>query len=701
MTAQPTEPAYNKTNISLFYGKTADIMNKTISTITAFFMTAAMAVAASAGTWKNYLAYSEITDVQQAGNTIFVLASNSLYSYNTADNSITTFDKTNGLSDCEIKMMAWCGAAKRLVAVYENGNIDMVERNGNTINIPDYYNYSTTSDKTVYGIDVIGDHAYLSTGFGITNINVAKAEITETYNFGFRVDYVYTDGTRIYAASSTDGVYSAPLSANLIDTSSWSYHSAYTPKDKTIDPGLLATAETLLPGGPKHNYFNFMTFRHGRLYTGGGYFCSGTASAARPGTVQVLDGDEWHVCQEQLDTITGYRYTDINCVAADPSDPDHIFAGGKSGLYEFNDWKLTRYFNKDNSPLMSAIDPPQPGGSELGNNYVLINGMTFDDKGSLWLFNCQTLANSLFEYTKEGEFIPHNKAEFMYNGVSIQAATNLMFDSRGMLWFVNSNYSDRSFFCYQPSTDTAKRFTPRYNQNGLEINIPNGIRCMAEDIDGNIWLGTSTGPLMLRASEITSDDPTFMQVIVPRNDGTNLGDYLLDNISITAMAIDGAGRKWFGTQGNGVYMVSRDNMEQVEHFTSADTPLLSDNIESIAINGTTGEVFFGTDKGLCSYMGDATAPGTEMTKDNVYAYPNPVRPDYTGPITIVGLTLDADVKITTANGTLVAEGRSQGGTFTWDGRDTGGRRVASGVYMVQTATSSGDKGTVCKIAIVR
>ena len=89
-----------------------------------------------------------------------------------------------------------------------------------------------------------------------------------------------------------------------------------------------------------------------------------------------------------------------------------------------------------------------------------------------------------------------------------------------------------------------------------------------------------------------------------------------------------------------------------------------------------------------------------MNKDVTYAYPNPVRPDYTGPITIVGLTYNADVKIVTANGTLVAQGRSNGGTFEWDGCDTRGRRVASGVYMVQTATADGSKGTVCKIAVV-
>ena len=142
-------------------------------------------------------------------------------------------------------------------------------------------------------------------------------------------------------------------------------------------------------------------------------------------------------------------------------------------------------------------------------------------------------------------------------------------------------------------------------------------------------------------------------------------------------------------------------MEQVQHFTSLNSDLLSDNIESLAINDVTGEVFIGTDKGLCSYMGDATQTFDEMTKENVYAYPNPVKPDYTGLITITGLTYNADIKIVTSNGVLVAEGRSNGGSFTWNGCDRNGKRVVSGVYMVETATQEGKKGIVCKIAIVR
>ena len=206
---------------------------------------------------------------------------------------------------------------------------------------------------------------------------------------------------------------------------------------------------------------------------------------------------------------------------------------------------------------------------------------------------------------------------------------------------------------------------------------------------------------MLDATETEKENPVFTQVKVPRDDGSDRADYLLGGVDINCIAIDGANRKWMGANGSGLYLISADNIREVKHFTRANSPLLSDNVESMAIDGRTGRLFIGTDKGLCSYVADATEPAGEMRQDSVYAYPNPVRPDYSGPITITGLSFDADVKIATADGTLVHQGRSLGVSYTWDGRDRQGRRVASGVYTVFTATADGKKGTVCKIAIVR
>ncbi|MDO4158994.1 MAG: T9SS type A sorting domain-containing protein [Prevotellaceae bacterium] len=644
----------------------------------------------SGSTWKNYLSYNDITDVKEGNNTLYVLASGALFSYNTNDMSITTYDKATNLSDCNIKIIEWCQSAKSLIIVYSNGNIDILSSSGTVTNLSDYYNKTMTDDKTVYRIDVIGQYAYMSTGFGVVKINVSRAEISDTYNLGFRVDYCYISNNTIYAASSTNGIYAASLSSNLLDSSNWSYYSSYVSNDKTVDEELLAQAETLNPGGPKYNYFNYMYFKNNRLYTSGGGWTTG-ATYERPGCVQVLNNSEWNIYQDDFTLLHNVSYLDASAIAVDPNDADHVFVGTiHGGIIEFQDGSYVNNYTYDNSMLRSAV-------TGLAD-YVRVDGLVYDNNGSLFMLNSES-ENAIVEYTSDGEWVAHNPSGLFSGSVSLGIMRQSILDSRGYIWFVNDHMAKPALFCYEPDSENLTEFTDFINQNGSTISTY-GATCVAEDIDNNIWVGTESGPLMLTSSQMADPSLGFTQVIVPRNDGTDYGDYLLSGVDITAIAVDGAGRKWFGTNGNGVYLISEDNMTQEQHFLAAETPLLSDVIESIAINGETGEVYFGTDEGLCSYMGDATSTNTEMTKDNVYAYPNPVKPDYTGNITVVGLTLNADVKIVTSNGALVASGKSTGGSFTWDGCDLNGKRVASGVYMVQTATSSGEKGTVCKIAIV-
>jgi len=640
--------------------------------------------AATIGTWKAYMAYHDVQDIQKAGHVLFVLASDNLYSYNTNDGSILTYDKSTLLSDCGIKLIAWCQSAKRLVAVYENGNIDLVELNDNVVNVSDYYMKSIVGDKTINDIYVYGRYAYLSTGMGILKLNVQDAEISDFYKLDFNVNYTYIENNRIYAASNTKGTYSALLTSNLLDSSNWTYTTPYTAKTKTIDPELLETVKTLNPGGPKYNNFGFMRFTNNKLYTSGSGYGRGL-DLLRPGTVQVLEGDEWDIFQDELDTITGSRYIDVACVEVDPFNLRHVLASGRTGIYEFIDGKFTNRFTDENSPLVDAFPPAK--------NYIIMQTMKYDNEGNLWTI--QSFSQNLFCLTKQGEW-----KTFELNIPGYYNTKHMMFDSQELLWFVNDHWEIPAVYCYQPSTQVLKTFSNLVNQDGTVVNS-NAVQHIAEDKNGDIWVATSLGPLLLERSQINEENYYFTQVKVPRNDGTNYADYLMSGIDITGIAIDGGNRKWFATRGNGVYLISADNMTQLQHFTAENSCLLSDDVESIAINDDTGEVFFGTNKGLCSYMSDATATSMSMDKNNVYAYPNPVDPDYSGLITVVGLTMDADVKITTTNGVLVAQGRSNGGSFTWDGTDLNGKRVASGVYMVQTATSTGSKGTVCKIAIIR
>ena len=651
-------------------------------------------VRAQIGTWRNYLSYAEPQQIQAASNDLFVLASGSLYLYNKQDQSIYTYDKTNGMSDVDITHIKWCPQAKRLVVVYSDSNIDLVEVNGNVTNVNDIYARAITGGKTIYSITISGQYAYLASELGIIKINVKNAEISETYILGFPVNAIALDNTNIYANSSSKGVWTATLTSNLIDPANWT-PSTITPdftEDLSDYNDNIELVKTLQPGGPKYNYFGFMRFYNSKLYT-----CNGDYNQSSG--IQILKNNQWEFYQnEGISTVTGVSYVGAYCLDINPSDENHIFTGSRNGLYEFRNGKFIKYYDNSNSPI-----EPFDG---VTKEYQLTTATKFDQQGNLWILNSSAPTTSLVKLSN-GTFTKLNHPELMklnrgdIKNRSNAEMCNIIIDSKGTMWFVNNNWVTPALYQYNMDSDAIIAYETFINQDGTPLTIGEGVRCVIEDLDHNIWIGTSIGPLMFERTEIDNNGNTFTQVKVPRNDGTDYADYLLANIDIRCIAIDGAGRKWFGTNGNGIYLISADNLTQIHHFTTNNSCLLSNVVSSITINPTTGEVFFGTENGLCSYVSDATETNDEMTKNNVWAYPNPVEPGYTGPITITGLTLNADVKILSANGAIVNEGHSNGGTYVWDGCDKKGRRVASGVYMVATATNKGDKGTVCKIAIVR
>ena len=619
---------------------------------------------AQVGTWRNHLAYYEVQNICSAeDHYLFVLASNDLYLYNQNDQSITTFDKTNGMSDIQITHIAWNPQAKRLIAVYQNSNIDLVDTSGNIINISALYSKTMTEDKTVTKITIDGIYAWLHCAFGYVKVNMQRAEIADTY----------TPNHPEYPSTLPD------------------YNET---KDVSKYKSMVAT---LNPGGPKYNHFYESKFSNGKLYTTGGYFLSGMNDPSYPGTVQVFDGDDWNIYEDELNKKTGYQYVDNNCIDIDPTDEEHVFVGGRCGLYEFRNGKLLKYYNKDNSLLRGAID----GNNELGNNFVIVNSVQYDSEGNLWVLNCQAKDVNLLELTKDGKWNNHSKATLKDSkGTGLTGLRSMFFDSRDLLWFVNTSWLDPAVFCYDKATDTLLKYVTFKNQDGITYH-PTYIYCVCEDREKNIWVGTNIGPFMIDKNEVGQESVTFNQIKVPRNDGSNYADYLLNGVYINHITIDGGNRKWFATNGAGAFLISADNMKQIANFNKSNSYLLSDDILSIAINQESGEVFFLADKGLSSYMSDASEPSEDMSDDDVYAYPNPVTPEYEGIITITGLSYDADVKITSSNGALIAEGRSYGGMFSWDGCDKKGRRVASGVYMVITATSDGKSGIVSKIAIIR
>jgi ligand-binding sensor domain-containing protein len=228
--------------------------------------------------------------------------------------------------------------------------------------------------------------------------------------------------------------------------------------------------------------------------------------------------------------------------------------------------------------------------------------------------------------------------------------------------------------------------------------ITNRINSIAEDLNGEIWLGTDQGIIVYyNPSNVFGDDLFYARrIIVTIGDAT---DYLLKSEVINSIAVDGANRKWIGTESSGVYLVSKDGTEELNHFTEENSPLLSNRIYDVEINHESGEVFFATDKGLVSYRGTATM-GSDEFRD-VYVYPNPVRETYSGDITIRGLVSDVNVKITDISGNLVYETTAEGGQATWNGKNFDGKRPSTGVYLVFCTNDDGSKTYISKLLFIK
>ena len=447
---------------------------------------------AQIGTWKNYLSYNHIEQICSAGDDIFVRASNGLYQYNQKDLSITTYDRTNGLSDTNIKFIGWSKQAKRLIAVYQNSNIDLIETNGNVTNISSLYSKTMTEDKTVNNVYVTGQFAYLSTGFGIVKVNLQKAEITETYNLGKNITAVSIKNNIIYAKINDTNVISAPISINLIDPSNWTTTEQYPSDIFVFDQKDWETyydlISTLNPGGPKYNYFAYLKYTNDKLYTSGG----GTNNTHIPPAIQILKDNEWEIYQDTgIIDITGINPLNMNCIDIDPFDPNHVFAGSRSGVYEYRNSKFVNLYNHTNSPI-EAFD------GTISKDYEIIYGVKYDKVGNLWILNSSAPTQSIIEYTKEGQFISYSTPTLMkLDGKSNANMCNMIFDSKGYLWFVNNNWRNPAAYRYDTNSNQIIEYSHFINQDGTFITGMNGVSCIVEDKDGNMWIGTDVGPFVL------------------------------------------------------------------------------------------------------------------------------------------------------------------------------------------------------------
>ena len=548
------------------------------------------------------------------------------------------------------------------ILTYSNlvfASLDSPVYNGDTL----YYNNSGVWQKFIsYGynsknINVYQNNLLVSTNYSIIKYNASFANLgtLTTFNGSFSLSPIET-------AMDEDGfLLIADEKHGLVKT-----------KDNL-------SGEIITTNGPtSSNVFN-MDFSNGHLWFVSGGYHSQTFSPTFIGKNLVNHRNEssWETADPYIYNQYGAIVRDAVSVAINPGIPGQVYMGSwDSGLFEFNNGTISNIFTARNS----LLDSTSFGTTKIG-------GLKFDSGNNLWITNgfannlltVKTADNNWYSYSFPGMVDFNNPV------------TSLIVDQNNYKWMIAPRLN--SVLVFDENSTPGDKTDDRAILNG---NITGSrIHSLAEDLDGEIWVGTDEGiSVFYNPSEVFDESIVAEQIYLQQEGQTQI---LLATETINVITVDGANRKWIGTQNSGAYLMSEDGTEEVEHFTTDNSPLFSNNIFDIVINPKTGEVFFGTEKGLLSYKGTATDADNDF--NNVFVYPNPVKPDFTGTIAIRGLVKDTDVRITDISGNIVYQTTSLGGQAVWDGKDFNGRKVQTGVYMIFNGSPEGDKKAAAKILI--
>lgn len=453
-----------------------------------------------------------------------------------------------------------------------------------------------------------------------------------------------------------------------------------------------------MPFGPINNNSYRLKFIGDELFVAGGGRWA--VQYMRTGDFSIYSNDGWR-CMPATDAQNkiGRAPEDLVSVAGNEKEPGHFYVATYGrGVFEYKDFQAIKNHNASNSTLISAA-PNDP------DNYTRTDGAMVDEEGNLWVLNTGDEAFPINIMTPEKRWVGLT----LYNAankqrVSLSTPWEIVVDKRNSQykWFIDQ----RDVIVYllndggtptNSSDDYCYGRRDFYDQDGLQI-APSAICCLTQDNDNDIWVGTPTGVFIIPSTVDFFKSNECYRVKIPRNDGTNLADYLLGTEQVNCIAIDGANRKWIGTENSGLYLMSADGLTTEAHFTTENSLLPSNTILSIAIHPTSGEVYVGTSSGLASYRSDASAPQEDYS--NAYAFPNPVRQNYSGVITITGLMENSVVSIVDEGGNLICKTRSNGGIAVWDGKNHQGKMASSGIYTALCNAPDGSH-TAIKIMVMK
>ena len=540
-----------------------------------------------------------------------------------------------------------------------------------------------------YGLDTI--YTVRSSGLVPSVIEPFDMEIRSLNTIEGRPVINYFAGTIIYnndfSSYGTIGAYAfGPFSkANAIARSDGKYWIADN------DNGLVSYTDATSNGmvsfsGPSKNEFYSLDWYNGKL---------AVASGGQTGTVQrsgvyIFEDEEWSLKDEQnMNLWFGQNIWDYLSVSIDPTDNNRIAAATYSQI-PLSILDVDGQVTDTLTPYNSILE-----WTSLGNGNSMVTDLEYDNSGNLWVLNGYS-NEPLKVYTSENEWYGFDVG----SAAKSRETYDLEIDYNGNKWFT---IRDGGLYGYNDNGSISNSADDQYvilNSGPSSGALPsNDVSAIAVDFDNEIWIGTDNGFAVLYNSNGAFDAAPGeynAQRIKLEYEGNV--EYVLGSTSITDIVVDGANRKWFGTENAGIILLSADGLEILEQHTMENSPLISNAILDLEIDHNTGELFIITDKGLVSYRTDATYGDPNYS--NVVVFPNPARPDFNGPITIQGIMYDSDVKITDASGNLVYQTTSNGGTATWNGKTLYGDRVSTGVYLIWTAPNEGKGRKVGKVLVV-
>ncbi|MBK6544669.1 MAG: hypothetical protein IPG12_05280 [Saprospiraceae bacterium] len=440
-----------------------------------------------------------------------------------------------------------------------------------------------------------------------------------------------------------------------------------------------------ISGPATNNCFEIAALEDGVYVASGGLDATFTPNYIFDGILKYSNKTWSSINSYVTEDLKPFEISDVIRIAEHPDKTKIYYASAGKGLIEYN--RVTDHYtvyNKTNSPLQGTV------GDSVN---IRLSGLAFDKEKTLWITN-YLAPTGLLSLNTKGDWkkyiFPNNSNLF----------SELKIDQNGYKWIINRLSGGILVFDEGDPNVIGDDKSILLTTSNTEMTT-NDVRTVEVDLDGDVWVGTAEGPVVFECGSSIFDGSCKGSRRKVDQDGIIY--YLLSSEIITTIAIDGANRKWFGTNNNGIYVQSPGGEFQIYNFNVGNSPLMDNNILDINIDPKTGEAWIATARGLQVFRTDATL-AKNVFIGSPLVFPNPVPPEYDGPIAIKGLARDARIKITDLSGRLVFETIANGGEAIWDGRDYLGKKASSGVYLV-FANSTQDFETaeaiVTKIVLVR